>query len=71
MKPAAPTSPTAGASEDVSTAGKTAGDVLKSIAPIFDPSGSDGGGVVKQSDMEPVATHESAGQPEISKTGSK
>ena len=66
-----PTAPTAGASEDVSTAGKTAGDVLKSIAPLFDPSSGDGGGVVKQSDMEPAATRESAGQPEISKTGSK
>jgi len=71
MKPAAPTGPAAGASEDVSTAGKTAGDVLKSIAPVFDQSSGSGGGVVKQSDMEPVATHESAGQPEISKTGSK
>jgi len=71
MKPATPTGPAAGASEDVSTAGKTAGDVLKSIAPVFDQSSGSGGGVVKQSDMEPVATHESAGQPEISKTGSK
>ena len=68
MKPAAPTE---GGAEGASSSGKMAEDVLKSVASSFDRSGGDRDGIVKQSDMEPAATHESAGQPEISKTGSK
>ena len=69
MKPAAPVMATP---DNVSSDDKTtAADVLRSIAPVFDQSHSEGSGVVKQSDLGPVATHEQAAEPEISKTGNK
>lgn len=56
---------------NASSIGKTAENVLRSLAPVFDPPAGAGTGTVGQSEMEPAATQEPVGQPEISKTVSK
>ncbi|WP_417829196.1 prohibitin family protein [Thalassospira sp.] len=69
MKPPVPAN---GASQNDAPAGESKVEgVLRSIAPVFDQSISDGSGSVTQNEVVPTATHETAGQPEVSQTVSK